>query len=320
MQSAGFSFSACCAIARAGQSQTFSSRNHFLWQISLAALACLCLAPSAPAQRMASTYADLLTFADSCPQNDPYTPIIRRDFVITKNEVPVGDIACTEPYSQMPPTEVTDELLILQSLRAMYYMDMGRSGYLPWTQLRLYDWVKSRIGGIDIEPNSYSSACCFVLGGRTFIAVGGLAGGAAFAGTTVAYQAGRRRSPFGMVEAAGLFAHEARHTEGNGYPHVSGCPNSPTQDSCDETYDVNNLGAYGVAYYLESQWASGAINVGYSCDPKWRGFFSGEFVGVANFDAGNFVTNAPPQISVSATSGGPCIPASSFALTTVPSQ
>lgn len=269
---------------------------------------------------MASTYADLQSFADTCPQNDPYTPIIRRDFVITKNEVPVGDIACTEPYTQMPPTEVTDELLILQSLRAMYYMDMGRSGYLPWTPLRLYDWVKSRIGGIDIEPDSFSSGCCFVLAGRTFIAVGGTAGAAAFVGTTVAYQAGRRRSPFGVVELAGLFAHEARHTEGNGYPHVSGCPNSPTQNSCDETYDVNNLGAYGVAYYLESLWASGAINLGYSCDPIWQAFFANSWAGTANFDAGNFVTNAPPNISASATSGGPCIPASSFALTSLPSQ
>jgi hypothetical protein len=270
---------------------------------------------------MASTYADLQAFADTCPQNDPYTPIIRRDFVIAKNQVPVGDIACTEPYSQMPPTEVTDELLILQSLRAMYYMDMGRSGYLPWTQLRLYDWVKSRIGGVDIVPDGYASACCIVLGDRKYIAVGGLAGAAAFTGSTVAYQAARRRTPLdGMVELISLFAHEAGHTEGNGYPHVSGCPNSPTKDACDETYDVSNLGAYGVAYYLETLWVSGAINLGYSCDPVWQAFFAGGWAGIANFDAGNFVTNAPPKISASATSGGPCIPAAGFALTSVPSQ
>ena len=321
MQRVGFPCSARGGAPPSFHPAALSARIRRIRQIVLVALACFCLVPSAPAQRMASTYVDLQAFADTCPQNDPYTPIIRRDFVIAKNEIPVGDIACTEPYSQMPPTEVTDELLILQSLRAMYYMDMGRSGYLPWTQLRLYDWVKSRIGGIDIIPNGVGAGCCTVLSGRTFIAVGGIAGAAAFTGSTIAYQAGRRRDAvLGMVETVSLFAHEARHTEGNGYPHVSGCPNSPTQLSCDETYDVSNLGAYGVAYYIESLWVSGAINLGYSCDPVWQAHFAEGWAGLANFDSGNFVTNAPANISASATSGGPCIPATSFALTTLPSQ
>src|SRR5580692_8191547 len=55
-----------------------------------------------PAQRMASTYANLQSFIDVCPQNDPYTPIIRRDFRILRDQAAVGDIPCTEPYSQMP--------------------------------------------------------------------------------------------------------------------------------------------------------------------------------------------------------------------------
>lgn len=131
---------------------------------------------------------------------------------------------------------------------------------------------------------------------------------------TIAYQAGRRRTPFGMVELTSLFAHEARHTEGNGYPHVSGCPNSPTQTACDETYDVSNPGAYGVAYYLEDLWTSGAINLGYSCDPIWQAFFANSWAGIANFDAGNFGGSSgggggggmPPtsaSITVTATSG-----------------
>ena len=43
------------------------------------------------AQRMASTYPDLQPFVDSCPQNDPYTPIIRRDFKILGQDFLVGN-------------------------------------------------------------------------------------------------------------------------------------------------------------------------------------------------------------------------------------
>ncbi len=82
-----------------------------------------------PAQRMASTFASLKAFIDTCPQNDPYYPVIRRDFQILKDRVPVVDIACTEPYSQLPVSQVTEELALMQALRFAYYMDMGQSGY-----------------------------------------------------------------------------------------------------------------------------------------------------------------------------------------------
>jgi hypothetical protein len=100
----------------------------------------LLLAANVPAQRMAPTYPNLQAFLDSCPQNDPYYAVIRRDFQIMRNLTPVGTIACTEPYTKLPVAQVTEELTILQALRFAYYMDMGQSGYLPWTPLRLYDW------------------------------------------------------------------------------------------------------------------------------------------------------------------------------------
>lgn len=291
-----------------------------VWQFPLIAFACLWLAPSAPAQRMASTYANLQAFVDSCPQNDPYTPIIRRDFVITKIQVPVGDIACTEPYSQMPPTQVTDELSVLQDLRFMYYMDMGRSGYLPWTQLRLYDWIKSRVGGIDIEPSGAGGECCLKLGGLTYIVVGGIAGSASFDGTSYAFQAHYHQTEGGLAANVAFYAHEARHTEGNGYPHVTGCPAFPSGVlGCDETYDPTNLSPYAIQYYLAAQWASGAIDLGYTCDflpqlsPAGLANFANAFIA-------RFVTNPPPMLTPSANTGGPCIPASSFALNSAPSQ
>jgi hypothetical protein len=321
MQSAGFPRSASGDTGPASQPAAISSRSHLIWKTPLVALACLWLAPSAPAQRMASTYANLQAFVDSCPQNDPYTPIIRRDFVITKSEVPVGDIACTEPYSQMPPSEVTDELTVLQALRFMYYMDMGQSGYLPWTQLRLYDWVKSRVGGIDVEPNAAGGDCCLTLGGLTYIAIGGIAGSASFDRTTYAYQAHYHQTADGLAANVAFYAHEARHTEGNGYPHVTGCPDFPSGTlGCDETYDPTNLSAYAIQYYLAAQWLSGAINLGYTCDPMSQVYFAGQFADLADAFIGRFVNNPPPVVLPPAISGGPCIPASSSTLNSAPSQ
>ncbi len=288
----------------------------------LVILVCLLsfLAVCMPAQRMASTYPNLQAFIDSCPQNDPYLPIIQRDFRILRDQVPVGQIACTEPYSQMPATQITDELAALQVLRFMYYMDMGRSGYLPWTSLRLYDWMKSRISGINIDSSSVGGECCLIVNNATYISVGSLAALAAADGTTVAFQAQYRQTAIGIAANVGLYAHETRHTEGNGHPHVSGCPQFPTTNGCDETYDLTNLSPYGIQYYLAAQMLSGGINLGYSCDPATQALLGGEFESLADVYPGRFVTNAPPQLSLPADPGGACIPASTFTLSSVPSQ
>ena len=284
----------------------------------------LLLAVCAPAQRMASTYANLQAFLDSCPQNDPYTPIIRRDFQILRDQAAVGDIACTEPYTQMPAAQVTDELSILQSLRFMYYMDMGRSGYLPWTALRMYDWVKSRISGVNISSSTAGGDCCFTLNGLNYVSVASFAAEAA-AGpgeATTAEQAQYHQSPDGVAAEVGLFAHEARHTEGNHYPHVTGCPAFPTDGvfGCDETYDETNIAAYGIQYYLAEQMLTGGINLGYSCSPfaytdaTSLSGLGGLFASLANVFVSRFVTNAPPLLSVPAAPGGPCISASTFSI------
>lgn len=278
------------------------------------------LAECLPAQRMASTYPNLQAFIDSCPQNDPYTPIIRKDFQILKDGVPVGDIACTEPYTQMPATEITDELAAMQALRFMYYMDMGRSGYLPWTPLRLYDWVKSRVAGINIDTEIAGGDCCSIINGVTFISVGSLAAAAATDGTTTAYQAIYRQTADGLAANVGLYAHEARHTQGNGYHHVTGCPEFPTNVyGCDETYNLANLSPYGIQYWLAAQMLSGRINLGYSCDPTTQIDLGSEFEGLANVFPGRFVTNPPPMLKLPKAPGGACIPTSTLTLDSAPS-
>jgi uncharacterized protein (TIGR03437 family) len=273
----------------------------------------------APAQRMASTYPNLQAFLDSCPQNDPYVPIIRRDFQILRDQVAVGNIPCTEPYTQMPPSLVTDELSIIQALRFAYYMDMGRSGYLPWTPLRLYDWMKSRVAGVNIiSAMQGGGACCLILNNLTYFNVGSLAGPAG--GDGYAAQAQYKQTADGLAASVGLFAHEVRHTEGNGYPHVLGCPLFPTTAACDQTYDETNLSPYGIQYYLAKQMMTGAINLGYSCDAATQAALGTAFQALANAYPGRFVTNAPPQLTLPAAPGGACIPASTLAISSAPSQ
>ena len=57
----------------------------------------------------------------------------------------------------MALSQYTDELIVLQGLRTIYYMDLGRSGHLPWTAGTLYGWMKSKIGGINIRTDSTAS-------------------------------------------------------------------------------------------------------------------------------------------------------------------
>jgi hypothetical protein len=51
------------------------------------------------------------------------------------------------PVSQLPISQYTDELIVLQGLRAVVYMDLG-SNQLPWAPGTLYDWMKSKMTGI----------------------------------------------------------------------------------------------------------------------------------------------------------------------------
>ena len=83
-------------------------------------------------------------------------------------------------------------------------------------------------------------------------------------------------------------------------PHVNGCPAFPNPGDplgCDATYDLANLSSYGLQYWLDAQWATGAIHLGLRC--------SSEGMGYATFsasDAGSFrdrfVTGAPPFTNV----------------------
>lgn len=92
-------------------------------------------------------------FLRLCPLNDSVISTILTDFNfrIDGKIVDQTVFACTQNYSVT--TGLNDALIYLQILRFLYYIDRQMSGHLPWTNLRMYDWVKSNINTINLVTN-----------------------------------------------------------------------------------------------------------------------------------------------------------------------
>lgn len=124
-------------------------------RVSLTVTTLLLLAPS-----VFGEIRNINRFLDQCPANDPALARIRGDFEIRRDGAPTVLPSCSEPVSQMPSNAYTDELMLLQALRVVYYMDQGMSGHLPWTPGTLYDWMRSKVGGINIISSGGGPGCC----------------------------------------------------------------------------------------------------------------------------------------------------------------
>ncbi|HYL75647.1 MAG TPA: hypothetical protein VEU96_15645 [Bryobacteraceae bacterium] len=236
-------------------------------------------------------------FLNRCPANDPAFSTIRGDFDIRLNGVTVTSFPCTEPYTGMAHSQFTPQTLLLQALRIAYYMDQGRSNYLPWTPLRLYDWMKSKVAGIDIITATSSSSCCENLGGKQYI----FYGGAPRDDLNIAYSL----TLDGVLANVALLAHESRHVDG--FPHVSCCN---IANGCDQNYDESNLSPYGIQYFLQRAWLGGNINLSLACLdqsglPGAVGVIS---VSDANIYVSRFCGTKPAALPADAVVGGKCIP------------
>ena len=232
---------------------------------------------------------------ESCPQNDPNYALIRSDFEIRREGAVVGNIACTEPVSAMPISQFSDELIVLQGLRVIYYMEGGRSVPYPWTSGSMYDWMKGKTGGIEIAFGS--SHCCASYNGEWY--------------PVIASQTDFNRDPdrrwIGLSERIAIIGHEVRHIDG--FPHVGGCPLYPLQTfGCDLRFDESNLSPYGFQWWLNAKWLSGQLNVGYSClSENEVSQIATIHLNRANNDYGKrFVQNAPPVQTMPTQPGGPC--------------
>ena len=238
---------------------------------------------------------DIEQFLNTCPEGDPATSQIRADIEIRRDLVLVSEIPCSEPVSEMPIAEYTDELILLQGLRVAYYMDFGRSGHLPWTSGSFYDWMKSKIGGFTITSGGGGGFCCTTIDGRLYPTYG----------AADEFQRNVDRRWRGIAGNIAFLAHEVRHVDG--FPHVTGCPVAGY--ACDQTFDLANLSPYGIQWWLNANWLNGNISVGFSCmSPEIEVRRSANWhLGATASLAQRFIDVKPPAVTMPQFPGGVCM-------------
>jgi hypothetical protein len=244
----------------------------------------------------AGQISDIDDFLDRCPQNDPAFATITHDFHVRRNGQIAAIPACSEPVSALPTAQYTDVLVVLQGLRAMYYMDRGQHGHLPWTPGTLYDWMKTKIKGFDIVGSTTSSGgyCCESLSDGLYM---------------VFYPADDFNRDFdrgwaGILDNITFYAHEARHVDG--FPHVSCCG---ITNGCDQTFDPANLSPYGIQWWINDLCVTGVIDVGLGCLPQGEAdqILSYQTVGLNDQYRLRFCTNAPAEVAQPPASAFQCV-------------
>jgi hypothetical protein len=240
---------------------------------------------------------NLKQFLDTCPTSDPVYATIKNDFVIRKDGALASEPTCQAPVSQMPIDQVSDELLLALSLRTIYYLQS--SAQLPWTSTTLYQWLHDKVTGIDIVSTGRDS-CCYknAEDGKTYFNV-----------RSYANAGGNNRewwrTPAGVLARIGVIAHERRHADGNGFPHVGCCKDGP--GACDQEYNENNLSPYGIQYWLGKRIVDGTLYTGYSCfAPSDAKTFKQAVRSSANVEVSRFCTNAPPILDDANNPAGSC--------------
>jgi Ca2+-binding RTX toxin-like protein len=233
------------------------------------------------------------TILGTCPQQDPAFQQIRADFEIRRDGVLVQNIPCTDPITSLPTAQYTDELIVLQGLRAALYMDLGATP-LPWAPgMRLYDWMKSKGAGFNIDTDAPNSSCCEMINGRPFMTIA----------DQDDFNRDFDREWRGISGNISLYAHELRHRDG--FLHVSCCPAGA--NACDQTYDESNLGPYGIQWWLDAHWLTGELYTGYSClDPTAISEIASWHLAATNGFRNRFCSNSPAPLSLPPAPGGQC--------------
>jgi U5 snRNP spliceosome subunit len=285
-------------------------KSRWLWVIILVAV------PLHAAQ--SPRIVNIAAMMDQCPDRDPAFAEISRDFKIRHAGVLLtAPPPCTEPVSAMPVSQYTDELIHLQALRIMYYMDRGMSGHLPWTSGTLYDWMKGKVGGIDVldGPGIF---CCEYFGPPLpippppkpgepptpppappmnpkdfFIAIG----------KSDDFNRDFKHTWRGISGSIALYGHEARHMDD--FPHSSCCG---IPGGCDDRFDPARLTPYAIQWWLNDLWLKGTINVGSECLPPREAQATASWFlsGVNSVYRERFCSSLPPIESMPAVPGGAC--------------
>lgn len=245
-------------------------------------------------------------FIDECPTNDPAYPLISNDFHIRRNGIPVNDFACYFPVSTMDVSDYTDELLTLQGLRIIYYMDLEKSNYLPWTNDNLYDWLKSKVAGINIDDMAQSPWCCDTFADGKYIVMP----------PEDDFNMDYDRTWNGLSGNISVYVHEARHCDGFGHTSCCSIPYG-----CDQSFDMTYLSSFGVQWWLYDSWLTGNISSGYSC------LDISSIISIAateredcNSYRDRFCDIQPPLVDIPVNPGGPCLSSETSILTILPMQ
>ena len=240
-------------------------------------------------------------FLERCPNADPAYATIRQDFEIRVDGQPAAEpTGCTDRFTTVPIALLTDELVARQVLRTAYYMSIGTEGKLPWTPRSLYDWMKSRIRGVNIKTAPGQLYCCDVIDGKLYFSLS----------RQDAAQREFKRRWIGIASSLAFYAHEIRHADPGSPGHVNGCaafPLSTDPLGCDATYDLANLGGYGVPYWLAASWATGYLHIGMGCAPPPIVTEDLNYL-LTMTDRNRFVANPPPAVTPATLYGGPCTP------------
>ena len=245
---------------------------------------------------------DIVAFLNQCPMSDPAYTQIREDFEVRlEGEVIVDPIICSEPAVATPSSQIPYQLFAFQIFRLAYHMNNGTRGHLPWTEEGLYDWMASLISGINLKIVPATSYCCDLIDGNLYVSTS-----ANYFDSDGQIKPNYRNLTW--ADIAGIlafYAHETRHANGE-HRHVAGCEAHQSFPGCDATYDLSNLGANGVEYWLNASWATGYLNVGIGCSPQAREYVAWSERRAAPI-ARRFVTSPPPLLTVEPPYGGPCV-------------
>jgi hypothetical protein len=209
--------------------------------------------------------------------------------------VKVASLPCTQPISKLPLKDYTDQLILLQALRVIYYMDRGMAGHLPWTKGTVYDWLKAKVHGFNLTDQETAAArCCGQIDGKLFVTMKPLGNDD--------FNRDRRRVWIGLQGLVALIGHERRHADGIG--HVT-CKGS---DNMDQSYDEKNLSAFGVQWWLTRAWLNGTINIGLGCLTKEKIDEIAEWhlSEAKGWREGRFCDSLPPVLTKPALVGGKC--------------
>lgn len=195
-------------------------------------------------------------FIKECPLDDPNINQILTDFQIRIDGNVVSSFPCSGSFYPMTKEQFTDQTKWLQTLRVLFYLDYGQSNHLPWTNLRIYDWLKSKIGGINIQTGLNGGYCCSNYNGKQFIVVGALKN------NTSGNFAEIPNLDFAWsMNNFVLLLHEARHLDG--FPHSSCCVAGSNR--CDSQYDLNNLSPYGLHIWWLKSVLNREFDFGFDC-------------------------------------------------------